>query len=75
MESCPVCGYNLTVEDEDDRQEWNRIYYSCPKCENEFTRKITYKCQSSMVQSDEWEHTDTEIELLQEAYENKVKTA
>jgi len=49
---CPVCGLHLTVEDDDCRQEWERIIYSCKRCGNTFSRLIKYKCQSSMVDSD-----------------------
>lgn len=55
MENCPECGEELTHHSMDSRQEWTRIEYICKKCNKLFSRLITYKTQSSMVLSDEWE--------------------
>ena len=69
---CPICDYFcLSVDDVDHRQEWGRVEYYCPRCENYLSRKVTYKPQSSMVASDVWENEDT-FEDLRDAFENRV---
>ena len=51
--NCPDCGYKLTINQIDNRQEYCDIYYNCENCKKEYIRTITYKTQSSMVASDE----------------------
>jgi hypothetical protein len=71
--NCPVCGFfQLREDDVDHRHEWVRYYYYCPHCENSMSRKVTYKCQSSMVASDVWEDEQT-FEDLRDEFENKEK--
>lgn len=55
---CPECDNHLEVEEDDYRSEWEQITYYCSKCDKIFIRKITFKCQSSMVESDEWENEE-----------------
>mgnify|MGYP005820582417 CR=1 FL=1 len=52
---CPKCGTRTTIESDDGRQEWRRILYRCEECDRSYSRLITYKAQSPMVQSDNWE--------------------
>lgn len=46
----------MEIVSTDDRQEWCRIIYYCAKCDKDYSRLITRKLQSSMVESDEWEN-------------------
>lgn len=45
----------MTVVESDSRQEWCRTIYGCSECHREFSRLTTYKQQSQLVESDEWE--------------------
>lgn len=56
--NCPKCCGELQVVEDDLRQEWEHITYYCPKCKREYERTITFKCQSSMVELDEWDDED-----------------
>jgi len=67
--NCPVCNHHLHLDEVDDRQEWCRYEYHCEACGNASSRRVTYKCQSSMVESDEWEISDEKLEQLQDEYE------
>jgi transposase-like protein len=51
--NCPKCNNDSTMIAEDDRQEWREEEYECNKCGCRFTRKITYKTQSNMIDTDE----------------------
>ena len=53
--NCPECGEELEEVEVDGRQEWRRTTYYCSECDEEFSRLVTYKIQSQMVESDEWE--------------------
>jgi len=53
--NCPKCSGGLEVLDDDLRGEWERITYYCKACDRKFSRLITFKTQSSMTESDEWE--------------------
>lgn len=43
---------SLLEDDVDDRSEWCVIYYHCDECGTSYERKMTYKTQSSLVESD-----------------------
>ena len=57
---CPKCGNFLVGGEIDARQEWVRYEYWCKFCKETFSRKVTFKIQSEMVESDEWEETDAQ---------------
>lgn len=57
--ACPVCSGKLTVQNDDIRDEWERIYYHCTTCDDTYERLITFKTQSNMVANDEWVGLDT----------------
>jgi len=59
--NCPDCCANMEIVSTDDRQEWCRIIYYCSNCDKDYSRLITRKLQSSMVESDEWENEDENI--------------
>lgn len=54
--NCPECCTLMELVDTDSRQEWCRRIYGCPKCHKEYSRLTTYKQQSALVESDEWEN-------------------
>lgn len=64
--NCPECSGNLEVVNDDLRQEWERITYYCLKCKKEYSRLITFKCQSSLVESDEWENEKSEKPVIKD---------
>lgn len=53
--TCPKCCSSMRVDDVDHRQEWERITYFCELCNAERLRLVSFKTQSSMVESDEWD--------------------
>jgi transposase-like protein len=55
MMDCPSCSETLEETKIDNRQEWCKIHYACPECDKLFVRTITYKIQSSLVDTDELE--------------------
>lgn len=46
------CNGELILEDSDPRQEWCHEHYTCNECDATYTREITYKIQSNLVDSD-----------------------
>jgi acetone carboxylase gamma subunit len=48
----------LTEVDVDDRQEWIRTTYKCPKCGTLHERLTTFQPQSRLVASDEFHIED-----------------
>lgn len=56
--NCPKCNGKLDVMTDDLRGEWERITYYCEECNREYDRLITFKEQSGMIKSDEWELED-----------------
>jgi len=69
---CPVCDEELIQTETDSRQEWTRESYSCDNCKNDFTLLTTFKTQSSLIHSQEWEQP---IETMQEIYEEEKEKA
>lgn len=55
MFDCHRCSSDLVFDHGDSRQEWRHEYYICPNCDQEYTRTIIYKTQSSLVESDNLE--------------------
>ena len=60
--NCPNCDSVLIEGLIDNRQEWNKIYYHCQTCQKSYLRTVTFKTQSSLVESDELKEI-TEKEL------------
>jgi len=52
--SCPEieCDGQLELQNTDSRQEWSEEEYECNECHKTFFRKIAFKTQSSLVESD-----------------------
>ena len=71
MFDCLICGSLLDYEDGDDRQEWLREKYSCPKCGTDHERLQTRQCQSSLVASDELFAVDGFVDLDENALERR----
>ena len=57
MESCPDCGFELKLCRSDYRGELMKLTYYCYKCNAYKVRRITYKPQSGLVESDEFKQT------------------
>lgn len=51
--TCEKCCNTMMVEEDNLRQEWERITYYCEKCDTYYERTIKFKTQSSLVASDE----------------------
>lgn len=71
MFNCLICGFPLVYEDGDDRQEWLREYYSCPKCGSKHERLQTRQCQSSLVENDELNAVDGFSDLDEDSLERR----
>jgi len=67
--SCPICGSPLNWVDTDSRQEWCQYFYYCEECENDVSRTVVFKTQSSMIASDDWDLSDDEMEYMRDEYE------
>ncbi len=52
MSECLKCDGNMELTETDSRQEWCEETYYCDKCDKEFIRRIEYKTQSELVESD-----------------------
>lgn len=46
------CLGRLIEDDADDRQEWCIRNYHCPNCNTKYIRRMDYKTQSALVESD-----------------------
>ncbi len=53
--NCPECGNFMELTNTDSRQEGVKEMYYCDNCKNDFCRKIEFKTQSELVESDSME--------------------
>lgn len=67
--NCPECCTDMEIVSTDDRQEWCRTIYYCQECNKDYSRLITRKQQSSMIESDEWEDYENEKNHLSPVFE------
>ena len=51
--NCPKCNQGTTIIASDSRQEWFAEEYECNSCYYKFIRKVTYKPQSKLIDTDE----------------------
>ncbi len=49
---CPECNEELILQNTDSRQEWCEEEYYCDGCDKTFTRRMEFKTQSSLIESD-----------------------
>lgn len=61
--NCPNCGAVLIEGTVDSRQEWNWIYYHCPRCQKSYLRTTTFKTQSQLVENDKLEEIKSKEEV------------
>ena len=50
---CKYCDGVLELLNTDSRQEWFSEIYNCNNCDKKFERKVTFKEQSNLVDTDE----------------------
>ena len=50
---CPECDEEMDLLETDSRQEWFEEIYSCDNCIKTFERRVEFKTQSELIESDE----------------------
>jgi len=51
-ETGETCNTELKPDGCDSRQEWYEEFYYCEKCGRDYTRRVDFKIQSKLIESD-----------------------